>query len=169
MNDNVLVVRASDYLREVGAAPFIGLPREEIERLHGAVEVLSVSRDQTAADAGFMPLVAFVVTHHNYTWLTQPGAPRSLGVRAQLATSSEPPLFLDPELKALAVDQVDQGCRLAGLVRGEELGLVYVVRRRERWPEAADRSRLLGNGDLRSERAAFDPWSQLLIDNLSAL
>ena len=49
---SVLAVRAQEYLDYVGREPFIGLPREEIERLHDAMPVLALERADVGAYSG---------------------------------------------------------------------------------------------------------------------
>jgi hypothetical protein len=164
-----LAVRTADYLREVSAEPFIGLPREELERLHGAIPVLAL--DHT--DPTCLPLTAYAALHYNYNWLTGLDGTSTLGKRVALQATGEPPLFLDDALHQLARLQLEAAdlpvapseWRCAGLARDDtQLAVVYVVRLHQR---AAGHVR--GNTELRFERAKYDAISQLLIDNLHAL
>lgn len=165
-----LAVRAEDYVQHVSPEPFVGLPREELERLYGAIPVLALAQPDPAG----LPLTAYAACHHNYSWLTGPG---SLGKRVTLQATGEPPIFLDEALHALARPQLEatglpegpSEWRCAGLLHvDQQLALVYVVRMRQRW-DAALSSRVLGNTELRFARANFDAFSQPLIDHLHAL
>lgn len=171
-----MFVRAEDYVREVGERPFIGLPREEIDRLYGAIEVLH------AEEEGCLRLATFSAIHFNYAWLTYPREQQTLGITAPIPREGETPVFLDRAFEqfarravasAVVLDEAWQW-RMAGLINdGQQLGLVYIVRLRQRElePRALERAslRFSGNGELRFARAEFEPWSQLLIDNLDAL
>jgi hypothetical protein len=165
-----LAVRTQDYVREVSPEPFIGLPREELERLYGAVSVLALDD----ADSACLPLTAYAAIHYNYSWLTGLDGAGSLGKRVALQASDETPVFLDEVLHALARQQLEAAglpagpCewRCAGLLRDDaQLALIYVVRLRQR----GDARRVLGNTELRFARASFDAFSQRLIDHLHAL
>lgn len=160
-----LAVRAEEYVQHVSPAPFIGLPREELERLYGAIPVLALDQ----LDPTCVPLTAYAVIHYNYSWLT---GERSLGQGVALTATGQPPVFLDEALHRLARQQLEAAglpnapCewRCAGLLHDEtQLALVYVVRLRQR-PDAATS----GNTELRFARARFDAFSQLLIDHLHA-
>lgn len=166
----ILAVRTEEYVQQVTPLPFIGLPREEIDRLLGAIEVLTLDR----ADADVLPLSAYAVMHYNYAWLTGLDGPGTLGKRVPLrAAGDEAPLFLDDALLTLARGDLesaglsDAPCdwRCAGLIHDEaQLALVFVVRLRQR-PDVRTR----GNGELQFGRARYDAFGQLLIDNLPAL
>jgi len=168
----MLAVRRSDYVQQVTPLPFIGLPREEIERLHGVIEVLASG----ATDGDLLPLTAYAAIHYNYAWLTGLGGPRTLGKRVSLHAAGEPPLFLDDELLSQARRELeasglpDAPCdwRCAGLIHHEaQLALVFIVRLRQRWTEP--NLRVANNTELQFGRARFDAFGQLLIDNLPAL
>jgi hypothetical protein len=180
MGARVLAVRAEDYVREVGEQPFIALPGEEIERLYGTLEVLRLEN----ADPAYLPLATFTAIHYNYSWLTVLREQRSLGIGAAIQPEREaPPLpFLDHAFEQFARREVGSAIvlddswqwRMAGLINdGRQLSLVYIVRLRQRElePRALDRAsiRFSGNGELHFARAEFEPWSQLLIENLHAL
>jgi hypothetical protein len=167
-----LAVQREEYLQHVSPEPFIGLPREELERLHGAIPVLALEQP----DSLCLPLTAYAAVHHNYTWLTGLDGAGSLGKRVALPATGEPPVFLDEPLHKLARQQLEAAAlpaepsewRCAGLLRDDtQVALVYVVRLRQR-PNAAPNSNVLGNTELRFGRADFDAFSQLLIDNLHA-
>lgn len=181
MSEQVLAVRAEEYTEQVGARPFIGLPEEELERLHATVEVLVLDRAQATHDPAYLPLRTFTAIHYNYSWLTFVRSPKSLGIGAWIeAASGDPPAFLDHAFESVARREIENAVvlqapcewRLAGLIHDGQLGLVYVARLRQRAVEARDpardRLRFYGNGELSFDRAAFDAWSQLLIDNLHA-
>jgi hypothetical protein len=172
----VLAVRTEHYVQQVSPLPFIGLPREEIERLHGAVEVLALDR----VDTNHLPLSAYAAVHYNYAWLTGLDGPNTLGKRVPLYATGEPPLFLDDALHALARNELEAAgmpsavpCdwRCAGLLHHDGvLALVYIVRLRQRWAESTDKNlRVVSNGELQTERKSFDAFGQLLIRNLPAL
>jgi hypothetical protein len=168
---SILAVRAQEYVQQVSALPFVGLPREELERLHGAVAVLALER----LDAGCLPLTAYAAIHYNYAWLTGLDGPGTFGKRVPLYAAGEPPVFLDEALDVLARGQLQAAglpsapCdwRCAGVVREQgQLALVYVVRLRQRWV-GSELTR--GNGELQFGRAGFDALGQRLIENLHAL
>ena len=169
MSKAVLAVRAQDYLDYVGTDAFMGLPREEIERLHDIIPVRALEQPQQQD----LPLAAYAAFHHNYAWLTGLGGPGTLGKHATLHAEGTAPSFLDDKLHALARRQLEQQglpeapseWRLAGLLNhGGQLSLVYVVRLRQRW----DSSEVRGNTELRFGRASYDAPSQLIIDHLHA-
>lgn len=180
MVEQVLAVRAEEYLQQVGAPPFIGLPKEEIERLHASVEVLVLDRATATLDATYLPIRTYSAIHYNYSWLTFVRGPKSLGIGDVVRAEAEAPAFLDRALEAIARREVERAVelqapcewRLAGLIRDGQLGLVYVGRLRQRAVAARnparDRLQFCGNGELLFDRASFEPWSQLLIDNLQA-
>jgi hypothetical protein len=175
-------VRVDEYLEQVGPRRFAALPREEIERLHGSLELHVLERDAPGQSAGYLPLVTYTAAHYNYTWLTYQRAQRSLGVSGFVLADGEPPLFLDESLQLSArrdmeraeVSSAPADWRLAGLINdGHQLGLVSIARLRQRWSPEQNRSAVrvqcCNNGELLTERHEFEPWSQLLIDNLPSL
>jgi hypothetical protein len=170
----VLAVRTEDYVQQVSPLPFVGLPREEIERLHGAIDVLALDRPDTTC----LQLSAYAVIHYNYAWLTGLDGPGTLGKRVSLHASGELPLFLGDALHSLARAEIEvaglprapSDWRCAGLIHHEhQLALVYVVRLRQRWAEHDAALRVVSNGELQTERRSFDSFGQLLIKNLPAL
>jgi hypothetical protein len=176
---SVLVVRAQEYLDYVGSEPFIGLPREEIERLHDAIPVLALARADVD-EHSHLPLAAYAALHHNYAWITGLDGPGTLGKRVDLRADGPTPTFLDDALHALARHQL-QGAglpsspcewRLAGLLNhARQLSLVYVVRLHQRWGSADNgesQLQIRGNSGLRFARAHYDAPSQLIIDHLHA-
>ncbi len=182
LSEPILAVRADEYLAHVGPQRFAALPREEIERLYGRVELHVLERDAPDQGSGHLPLVTYTAAHYNYTWLTYQRAQRSLGVSGFVLADGEPPLFLDESLQSSARREMERAevlsapvdWRLAGLINdGHRLGLVYVARLRQRWSPEQDRSAVrvqcCNNGELLTERREFEPWSQLLIDNLPSL
>lgn len=180
MSEHVFAVRADEYVQQVGDRAFIGLPREEIERLHATIDVLTIDRELHANDTTYLPLAVFTAIHYNYSWLVRDLDPPSLGIGAPIEADGEPPPFLDPVFERCArravqrVVTLSDSCqwRLAGLIRAEALALVYVARLPQRTLEpregAASHLRFCRNGELITERDTFDAWSQLLIDNLHA-
>ncbi|HTU60719.1 MAG TPA: hypothetical protein VMF89_19840, partial [Polyangiales bacterium] len=94
----MLAVRTAEYVKQVTPLPFIGLPREEIDRLHGAIEVVA----SHGAEPELLPLTAYAAIHYNYAWLTGLDGPGTLGKRVPLPAAGEPPLFLDDTLLAQA-------------------------------------------------------------------
>jgi hypothetical protein len=168
---NILAVRAHDYAQQVSPLPFIGLPREELERLLGAVEVLSLAKPEP----GYLPLTAYAALHYNYRWLAELDGPGSLGKQVPLHTTAEPPLFLDDKLHNLArttlaaagLPDVPCDWRCAGIAQhADTLALVYVVRLRQRWEQQT--LRVISSGELQTDSAAMDPIAQLISQNLSA-
>jgi hypothetical protein len=182
VGEQVLAVRAEEYLERVGVRRFAALPREEIERLYGSVELHVLGRDALTRTSGYLPLVTYTASHYNYTWLTYQRAQRSLGVSGFVLADGEPPLFLDDSLQLSARREMERAealsapaeWRLAGLINDEQrLGLVYIAKLRQRWSPEQHRSavhvRCCNNGELLAERRQFESWSQLLIDNLPSL
>lgn len=180
MAEYVYAVRADEYVERVGDRSFIGLPSEEIERLHATLDVLPIDRETAANDATYLPLVVFTAIHYNYSWLVQEIDRPSLGIGEPIAADGEPPPFLDPAFERFArravqrVVTLSDACqwRLAGLIRDHALALVYVARLPQRAIEPHESAgvnlRFCRNGELITEQSAFDPRSQLLIDNLHA-
>jgi hypothetical protein len=176
MSDHVWVIRTQDYLEQVGDQPFIGLPREEIDRLYGAIAVLRLDRVSASRDDTYLPLVTFSALHYNYAWVTRP---HMLGMPAAIPADGEAPVFLDAAYDVFARRELERlfvlppcELRLAGLLRADQLGLVYIARLRQRDIESRETNaaiRVRGNNELGFARAEFEPWSQLLIDNLHAL
>lgn len=174
-NPAILAVRTEDYVQQVTPLPFIGLPREEIDRLHGAIELLALERP----DADVLPLAAYAAIHYNYAWLTGLDGTATLGMRVPLHVAGDPPLFLDEALQALGRAQLEAAglpnapsdWRCAGLIHhADQLVLVYIVRLRQRWVgEEGSNLRVVNNGELLLERARYDALGQLLIENMPAL
>jgi len=197
MAEKILVVHAAALRQLIAFEYFKALPAEEIERLHGAIEVVAMDRDLAGSDPGCKQLVTYTAVHYNYSWLTHlPGGAldqagqrtrRALGVGAPLLASDREVVFLDQELQAAAARAVDSTftfgdrfeLRLAGLLDNDDdeasrpyLGLVYVARLlrpgASACAEGIAQVRFFGNGELQMQRDEFDPWSQILIDNLPA-
>jgi hypothetical protein len=182
LSEPVLAVRADEFLARVGSQRFAALPREEIERLYGSVELHALGRDVLDQTPDYLPLVTYAAAHYNYTWLTYQRAQRSLGVSGLVLADSDPPLFLDESLQSSARREMERAealsapvdWRLAGLINdGQRLGLVYIARLRQRWSPEQNRSAVrvqcCNNGELLMNRRQFEPWSQLLIDNMPSL
>jgi hypothetical protein len=182
VSERIVAVRADEYLEHVGGQRYAALPREEIERLYGSVELHLLGRDALHESSGYLPLVTYTAAHYNYTWLTYQRAQRSLGVSGFVLAGGEPPLFLDESLQVSARREMERAealsapaeWRLAGLINdGRRLGLVYVAKLRQPWSPEQNRSAVrvqcCNNGELLAERPQFEPWSQLLIDNVSSL
>lgn len=180
--ERFLAVRASEYQEQIGHQRYVGLPREEIERLYASVELHALAPDELNRESSsYLALMTFTAVHYNYTWLTYEGAERSLGVSAPVASDSEIPLFLDDSLelssrRALEDTKVVSApvdWRLAGLIHDGKLGLIYIARLRQHWSADQNRSAArvtcCNNGELHTERHRFDRWSQLLIANLASL
>ena len=196
MGEKILAVRADELKRHIAFRRFFALPKEEIGRLHAAVEILAVTRDQAMNDPAYRPLVIHAAIHFNYIWFThQPAAPeapqqgeRSLVISAHIPAQNPIPLFLDDQLKSAAARIVNERVlvtepyelRLVGLLNDDttdlsrrELGFVYVLKLRRAGIESRDRNltriRLCGNGELQLESDRFEARSRILIDNLYAL
>ena len=182
MSEQILAVREDEYLEHVGLQRFVALPREEIERLFGSLELHVLGRDASNQSSGHLPLVTYTAAHYNYTWLTYQRAQRSLGVSGFVLADGEPLLFLDESLQLSARREMERvevlsapaEWRLAGLINDDQrLGLVYIAKLSQRWsPEqnrSAGRVECCNNGELLTERRQFEPWSQLLIDHLPSL
>ncbi len=185
VTERILAVRTSEYLEQVGHQRYVGLPREEIERLYACVELHSLSwEDLNRAGASYLRLMTFTAVHYNYTWLTYERTERSLGVSASVSSGDRDgdiPLFLDESLELAARSALEQSrvisapvdWRLAGLIQDGALGLVYIARLRQHWSANQNRSgervTCCNNGEVQTDRHRFDAWSQLLIDNLPSL
>jgi hypothetical protein len=179
--ERILAVSVADYLEQVGPNRYVGLPREEIERLYGSVQVHARSPEELRRDKGYLPLVTFTVIHYNYTWLAFERAQRSLGLTATVCSHGTTPPFLDDAFARTARRSLEEAgivsgavdWRLAGLIRESQLGLVYIARLRQHWSPHENRSGLrvvrCNNGELQTEQRRFDAWSQLLIANLSSV
>ncbi|HEX6244577.1 MAG TPA: hypothetical protein VFZ61_26845 [Polyangiales bacterium] len=176
----VLAVRASEYGAWLAPARFSALPREEIERLHGCVDVMGVERALANADPTYLPLRSLTVVHYNYSWLTLGDAPpRSLGLENELPATAQPPAFLDAALQRLTQRAVETQLslpecewRLVGLLHDTQLVLVYLARLRRVWSGAQLRDGTSlsprTSGELRLARDEFDSRSQTLIGYLDA-
>lgn len=182
--ERVLAVRAADYLEHVGANRYVGLPREELERLYGSVEVHALTADELGRQsASYLTLMTYTVVHYNYTWLTFERAERSLGlaVTVSVPSGAEPPLFLDDVFERTARRSLEESkvvsspvdWRLAGLIYEGQLGLAYIARLRQHWSPEENRSdarvKRCNNGELQTDRRQFDAGSQILIDNLASI
>lgn len=171
-----LAVHPDELVEVIADDDFMALPKEEIARHFATIEVVP------RAD-GLVELEAYVVAHHNYSWLTYAAGSgrRCLGISAPLTADLADDLFLDESWCAVAARAVDQSLalptkpevRLAGLINGDPLGVVFVARLGQR--EARSRDGTLpdlvfrGIGDLLHDRAHLDARSRLLVDHLEAL
>ena len=182
MTEHWLAVLADEYRRQVGLQRFMGLPREEIERLHASVEVRALAPNEQNVGSAYLPLATYTAFHYNYTWITFRREQRSLGIGGPVRVNGEVPLFLDETFERAARAEVEKAkllgapadWRLAGLIHAEDrLGLVYIARLRQRWSAehnlGAEPLVCCRNGELLTERPNFDAWSQILIDNLASL
>lgn len=180
----LMAVRRGEFQALVRRVPFLALPREEIDRLHAAIEVLAVEETTLRPSTEFLPLESDIAIHHNYSWLTFRGLDgrRTLLHSSALAGEEPVPPFLGEELVVLARSQVETrlglngGCevRLAGILQdldGEQpvsrVGLLSIARLAHRTvPTSAE---CCGNLELRHARSQFDSRSQVVIDHLEAL
>jgi hypothetical protein len=180
----VMAVRRSEFQALVRPVPFLALPREEIARLHAAIDVSAVDQATLRTTTEWLPLQSFIVIHYNYSWLTfrGPDDVRTLLLPVERASDAPAPLFLGDELVEAACGQVERalgiqgGCdvRLAGLLQCTEIapevsavGLVHVGRLAARGTfHGVDRC---GNFELSQGRPEFDTLSQVVIGHLSAL
>jgi hypothetical protein len=179
-----LAVGAREFHAFVRAVPFVALPREEIDRLYGAIEVLAVDDDALRTSAGLLALHGYIAVHHNYTWLTFPrhDGQRTLLLSAALPADGPAPLFLGDELSLWARRTVEgrlrfsggYEVRLAGILQDAEsayvpprAGLLWIARLASRI--ASGEAECLGNVELRVARSQFDARSRVVIDHLAAL
>lgn len=179
-----MAVRKSEFRPLVRQVPFVALPREEIERLYAALEVLAVDEATLRHESEFLPLHSHVAVHHNYWWLTfRHDHERTLLLSTVLSPDGSAPLFLGEQFVALARRQVGErlgiGCsfevRLAGILQEPaggpssppQVGLLSIARLTERPRKHG--AECCGNGELRLARSGFDPSSQVVIDHLAAL
>ena len=86
-------MRADEYLERVGSRRFAALPREEIERLYGSVEVRVLERGALEESSNYLSFVTYTAAHYNYTWLTYQRAQRSLGVSGSCSPTVSPRCF----------------------------------------------------------------------------
>lgn len=180
----VFAVRNNELHALVRQVPFLALPREEIDRLYAAIEVLAVDVSTAARADDFVALHSYVAIHHNYSWLTFRGADdrRTLLLSTALVAEGPVPLFLGEEFVGTAQRQVDAhlgfmgGCpvRLAGILQDldggrprPDIGLLSVARLTSRI--AMPGAEVCGHMELRHGRKQFDARSQVVIDHLEAL
>ncbi len=180
----ILAVRRHEFRAVVRPVPFVALPREEIERLHAAIEVVAVDRSTTDATGDFAALHSHIAIHHNYSWLTfrRQDDRRTLLLSTALTAEGPMPLFLGDEIVGAAQRQVDEhlgssdGCavRLAGIlqdVAGDgpppAVGLLMIARLTSRITMPG--AECCGHMELRMTRHRFDARSQVVIDHLEAL
>lgn len=180
----VLAVSSAAFQALVRAAPFVALPREEIDRLYAAIEVLVVDDDMLRQNTTLLVMHGCIAVHHNYTWLTFPHADgqRTLLHSAALPVDGPAPLFLGDDPVRWARREIEErlhidgGCevRLAGLLQDADgsrvpprVGLLLIARLASRLTGMEAECR--GNLELRAGRSQFDPPSQVVIDHLAAL
>jgi hypothetical protein len=180
----VMAVRSTEFQTLVRGVPFLALPREEIDRLHAAIEVLAVDDETLRHGAEFFALHSYIAVHHNYSWLTfrRRDNQRTLLLSTALSADGPAPLFLGNELVVSARREVEErlglngGCevRLAGILQETEgrqspprVGLLSIARLAGRPTRYGDEC--CGNLELRYARSQFDPRSQVVIDHLEAL
>jgi hypothetical protein len=180
----MVAVRSIEFQALVRRVPFVALPREEIDRLHAAIEVLAVDEATLRHTAEFVALHSYIAIHHNYSWLTfrRHDDQRTLLLSTILAPEGPVPLFLGEELVVSARRHVEErlgldgGCevRLAGILQEIEgrqplprVGLLSIARLAGR--TATCGAECCGNLELRHARSQFDPCSQVVIDHLEAL
>jgi hypothetical protein len=180
----ILAVRSTEFQALVRGVPFVALPREEIDRLHGAIEVLAVDHDTLGREADLLALDSYIAIHHNYSWLTFPrrDGRRTLLLSAVLSTDGPAPLFLGEEFVVSAGREVERrlalnaACevRLAGILQetggtrpSPRVGLLSIARLSGRLP--GYEGERCGNVELRQARSQFDSCSQVVIDHLEAL
>ena len=180
----IMAVRSTEFQALVRGVPFVALPREEIDRLHGAIEVLAVGQDALGRDSELLPLHSYIAIHHNYSWLTfrRRDDRRTLLLSAVLSTDGPAALFLGEEVVVSVRREVEHrlalnaACevRLAGILQetGDpqsppRVGLLSIARLASR-PPGYEGERC-GNVELRQARSQFDSFSQVVIDHLEAL
>jgi hypothetical protein len=179
----VAAIRSVDFQALVRRVPFLALPREEIDRLHAAIEVLAVDDETLRHTAELSILHSDIAIHHNYSWLTFPGPgnQRTLLLSTALAAEGPVTLFLGEELEVWARRRVEErlsltgGCevRLAGILQEVDdpptvprVGLLSIARLTAR--TAMSGAECCGNFELRHARRRFDRRSQVVIDHLEA-
>ena len=186
-----LVVRVRELEAVIGDRPFLALPKEEVARLYGTVQLHEGSASD-AADPGLLSVGTVTVVHRNYVWQTftadEAGLPgRSLGLASPCLRAKSPAVFLDDDLSADSrrtiaprLETASYELRLAGLlveavvVPGTRwLRLVYVAKLhrsfRDCWRAAPGDGPQMGSGELRGRHMEFEPTARVLIDNLSSL
>ena len=179
-----MAVRRIEFQTYVRGVPFLALPREEIDRLYAAIEVLTVDEQTLRHDAELLALHSYIAVHHNYSWLTfrRGDGRRTLLLSAALSTEGPAPLFLGEEFVASARGEMEHrlalnaSCevRLAGILQESgmpespsRVGLLSIARLASR-PSGNEAERC-GNVELRHSRSQFEPSSQVVIDHLDAL
>lgn len=179
----ILAVRRHEFRALVRPVPFVALPREEIERLHGAIEVLAVDLATVDRADDVSALHSHIAIHHNYSWLTFrcPDGRRTLLRSTALTTEGPAPLFLGDEVVGVAQRQAEahlgfsDGCavRVAGILQDFEdgrppsVGVLSIARLTGRITMPA--AECCGHMELRMTRHEFDARSQVVIDHLAAL
>lgn len=189
MTIDTLAVRATGLYQQVGRRPFVALPREEIERFHGAVDLCGVPAGALAADPDLLQVGTLAVIHRNYVWRAGPSAAGALslatygtchpgvhsGVFLGEGFAAAARRSLDPVLPAEAYELRLAALLVHALIEPEArwVRLVYVARLRQAFRDAcrpgAEEGTQLGHGDLDERRGDLDPVSRTLLDNLPSL
>ncbi len=189
MSDRVLGVRADEVRSLTRGRSFVGLPKEEIERHFATLEVAEMTAERADCEIAWRPLVACVVAHHNYRWLTHVAC--DAGRRSLYLTSPIRPedgtLFLDEAwcssaARLLARELITSDAavvRLAGLLDVPKpsgdgpLHVLFVTMLRS--ADVVSRGRrvhhleLKGPGELSTLRDELDPCGRTIVHNLHAL
>ncbi len=191
----VLTIQNETLRSVIGARPFVALPQEEIDRLHGSIEVDVTKQSEAIANPSLLQLVAITVMHYNYSWFSSSGLlsgmmsednAASLGLMNYIQPDGYNDIFLDESLKAAAASIVNNSVeteagyniRLAGMLYDNSpqfekyFGLVFIARLRQPGvtPKGQDAGiHFYGSGELQQNRDWFNSWSRILIDHLVAL
>ena len=180
----MMAVRRTEFQTLVRGVPFLALPREEIDRLYAAIEVLAVDEETLLREPELLALHSYIALHYNYSWRTFRGRDnrRTLLLSAVLSTEEPAPLFLGEEFVLSARREVEErlilngsyDMRLAGILQetGDpqsrpRIGLLSIARLANRHREVG--SEWIGNLELRHARSEFEACSQVVIDHLAAL
>ena len=179
----MMAVRRTEFQALVRRVPFVALPREEIERLYAALEVLAVDQAMLRHESALMALHSHVAIHHNYSWLAfRRDRERTLLLSSVVWADEPTPLFLGEPFVVAARRQVEErllldvrcDVRLAGILQETtdtsappRLGLLSIARLTERVRVSG--AECCGNVELRHARSEFDASSQVVIDHLAAL
>jgi hypothetical protein len=184
-------IKATDFDKIIRKRPFIALPREEIDRLYGSIEVHPVNMNGCANNYETIRLFLFVAAHYNYSWITirnKNDNTFSLGFSSPLLSSYNGDIFLDEsiitEAQKIFNDNVRVNCqfdiKMSGLLYQESiesgsprLGVSCVCRLRQSNQVALAHEAYeivtMSNGELIQKQSQFDSRSKIIIDHIDAV
>jgi len=198
MGESILVVRSEELKEHVDFQGFLPLDSERVHALYDALEVIPMDRDLAEEDPTYKQFVAYSAIKAEQGWLAYVRGKglgearlhgnRSMGIGGHIDAGDHASLFIGDHLMTAAHREIDEeisvagdySLRLAGLLNDDSnevgkvhIGLVYVaqvsadsISKRER---GIAQLRFMDEQELQQKYSEFETWSQILIDNLSAL